>query len=125
MSSVETGNLNKKVSESPQTRGWFIGQFIEGPSSFKDSDVEVKWGTHKKGEKLDKVRASKHSKTLSVLISGKTKISFPDQNKDFILSEQGDFVLWEAGIFHTSEIIEDSVFLVVRWPSLPDNVIVK
>jgi len=125
MSEIEAGNLNKKVLETPQTRGWFIGQFIEGSSSFKDNDVEVKWGIHKKGENLDKVRANKHSKTLSVLISGKTKISFPNQNKDFILSEQGDFVLWEAGVFHISEIIEDSVFLVVRWPSLPGSVVVR
>lgn len=125
MSSIEAGNLNKSVSENPETRGWFIGQFIESPSSFKDNDIEVKWGIHKKGEKLDKVRASKHSKTLSVLISGKTKISFPDQNKDFILSKQGDFVFWEAEVFHTSEIIEDSIFLVIRWPSLANNVIIR
>ena len=125
MPSIKAGNLNKTVSENPKTRGWFLGHFIEEPYCFKDDSIEVKWGIHKKGEKLDIVRATKYSKTLSILISGKTKISFPDENKDFILSEQGDFVFWEKEIFHTSDIIEDSVFLVIRWPSLPNNIITK
>lgn len=99
MSLIENGNLNKLVSLNPETRGWFVGNFINSLSSFNNNNVEIKWGIHKKGEKLDKVRANKNSKTLSILISGKTKISFPDENKEFILSSQGDFVFWEKGVF--------------------------
>lgn len=125
MNSIEIGNLNKLTASDPETRGWFIGQFIKEPLCFKDEDVEIKWGIHKKGELLDQIRASKKSKSLSILISGKTRISFPEQNKDLILSEQGDFVFWEAGVFHNSEILEDSIFLTIRWPSLPNNTITK
>ena len=109
-----SGNLNNIVSKNPKTNGWFIGHFIEKPSFFNDKDIEIKWGIHKKGEKLEKIRASNNSKSLSILISGKTKISFPDLKKEIILSKQGDFVYWDKKIFHNSEIIEDSIFLTIR-----------
>jgi len=122
---IETGNLNKKVSKSPRSRGWFIGRFIKDLSLFKDSDLEVKWANHKKGENLNKIRATKKSKTLAILINGKIKMSFPDQKKDFILSKQGDFTFWGEKIFHCTEVLEDSTVLVIRWPSLTNNIIIR
>jgi len=125
MSLIKSGNLNNEVLKNPQTRGWFVGHFIGDSFGIKSDELEIKWGAHKKGETFDKIRANKNGKSLSILISGKAKISFPDEKKEVILSNQGDFVFWEAGIFHTSKIIEDSVFLTIRWPSIPNDVIIK
>ncbi len=119
-----TGNLNKNFLKNNKRRGWFIGHFINKPF-FKDEDIEIKWAIHKKGEKFNSIRSAKKSKSLSILISGKTKISFPELKKEIILSKQGDFVYWNKKVFHTSEIIEESVFLTIRWPSLPNNIIIK
>ncbi len=55
--------------------------------------------------------------TIHILISGHFRVQLPDE--DVTLTEQGDYVMWGSGVDHNYEALEDSVVLVVRWPSVP------
>jgi len=35
--------------------------------------------------------------------------------KDYLMSEEGDFIFWTPDINHAIEAIEDSVTLTLRW----------
>jgi hypothetical protein len=122
---IKKGNLNSEFKKNIKTRGWFIGSFLDKSSLLSNNDLEIKWGVHKKGELYDKIRAVKHSKSLSILIRGKIGIDFPDLNKKIILKKEGDYLYWSEKTFHTSKILEDSLVLTIRWPSLKDNLIEK
>jgi hypothetical protein len=120
MKSIVSGNLNKKNKKSPEKRGWFIGHFING-GPFQTKDLEVNWGVHKKGDQKTLLAANSKAKTLCVLIKGKMNISFPGKNKEINLVKQGDFVYWGNGVAHTWKSLTNSVCVVVRWPSIPED----
>lgn len=119
MDKIINGNLNANVES--KTRGWFIGHFMEKDSFFKNEDFEVRWGVHPKGDKKSQIAANKTAKTLSILIKGKFALKFPKDNKEIILAKQGDFAFWDAKVFHTSEALEDSIILTIRWPSVSND----
>jgi hypothetical protein len=54
---------------------------------------------------------------LLVLITGRFVMRFPD--RDVVLAEQGDYVVWGEGVDHSWFAEEESVVMTVRWPSLP------
>ncbi len=117
MGKIINGNLNDKSN----SRGWFIGHFLEDNSIFKNKEFEVKWGKHPKGEKKFQVAANKIAKTIGILIEGKIELNFPKNKKKILLSKQGDFIFFDEKIFHTFEALEDSIIIVIRWPSIPND----
>jgi len=119
MEKIQTGNLNKQ-SDSDK-RGWFIGHFIESDNLFKNNEFEVNWGVHSKNEKKSQATANKIAKTLSILIKGKLVLKFQEDNKEIVLAKVGDYVFWDANVFHTWEALEDSTTLTIRWPSIPHD----
>jgi hypothetical protein len=121
MEKITKGNLNEQ--EDSEKRGWFIGNFITKNKNFKSNDFEVRWGNHFKGEKKQGIVANKSAKTLSILISGKFLLKFPKNNKEIVLSKVGDYSFWDSGIYHSSEALEDSIVLTIRWPSVSDDTI--
>lgn len=123
MRSIASGNLTNQTNAFPEKRGWFLGHFMDNSSLLHSQDIEMKWGVHQKGESFHTVRANKTAKTIAILISGNVSLSFPDENKTILLDQAGDFTMWNAGVFHVVEILEDSTLLTVRWPSVPDDVI--
>jgi hypothetical protein len=125
MKCSELGNLNKKISKKPSRNGWFAGHFMDSSSLLKNNEVELKWGVHKKGEKYLSLKKTKKAKSLAIMIKGKIRISFPDLKKKIILSKMGDYAIWDKEIFHTSEFLEDTTMLTVRWPSLANDNIEK
>jgi hypothetical protein len=110
------GNLDEEIAENPTRQGWFIGNFIDKSSVFNSNEFEVKWGHHKKGS-VKKIPGETSSKSVSILISGKFIIRFPDNGKEVLLSSTGDYVFWDASISHTSEALEESILITIRWPS--------
>ena len=56
-----------------------------------------------------------------MVLSGKLKTIFPKENKTILLEESGDFVVFQPGVIHTWECLEDALVLSFRWPSLPDD----
>jgi len=116
---IKSGNLNNQVNS--EHKGWFIGHFMEKDSIFHSDDFEIRWAVHSKGEKKSIVKANKIAKTISILIKGKIILRFPKDNNEIVLSKEGDYVYWDKNIYHTSEIIEDSTVLTIRWPSIPND----
>ncbi len=111
---IVVGNAGR---DGRDRRGWFLGHMIADEDDPRHSrDVEVKWGEHPAGEPRRSWVANRHATTMSVLIRGRFLVRFED--RDVLLSEEGDYVLWAAGVAHTWEAVEDSVVLTVRWPSL-------
>lgn len=125
MASVLTGNLYDELQNAPERKGWFIGRFREDDSQFKTSDVEVKWSTHKKGWSKGFIAATKSSKSVSVLISGRFMLKFPDEKREVTLSEPGDYCFFSEKVYHSSAAIEGSVVLTIRWPSVADDVVTR
>lgn len=101
-------------------RGWFIGHFLETTDDLRTTPlIEVKWSVYHAGEKKLLWGVSRTATTLSVLIKGKIIIRFP--MTECILSREGDYVIWPAGIPHRWMITEEALVLTIRWPSAPKD----
>ena len=100
--------------------GWFIGHFITPTNDPRSaSTLEVKWGVHKAGEGRQEWAMNAEATTLSILISGKFRLQFPDT--EILLSREGDYALWCPGVAHCWLAEEHSTILTVRWPSVPGD----
>ena len=118
MEKIVSGNLDEEVSSHPETMGWFLGHFMTKYPDFMSDEVELKWARHEKGDKKDRPQAKTTTKTITILISGKFLIRFPKKNHDVILARLGDFIYYDASQDkHTREALEDSLLLVIRFPS--------
>ncbi|MFI6322607.1 signal peptidase I [Nonomuraea sp. NPDC050556] len=108
------GNANV---DAPGDAGWLLGHFKPVDDVRHSEDVEIKWGVHKRGdERAQWVRGERRT-ALLLLVSGRFRVELPD--RDVILSEQGDYVVWGQGVDHSWYAEEDSVVMTVRWPSIP------
>ena len=117
MQLIQSGNTAK---DSTETRGWFVGHFIERSLGLRHSDdVELKWGTHSAGEARTEWVTGESRITIALLISGKFEVEFRDQT--VTLSKPGDYAMWDRGVDHKWRVVEDAVILTIRWPSLPDD----
>jgi hypothetical protein len=99
-------------------RGWFIGRFLEIPHDLRSSHaVEVKWSTHLAGTQKQFWGVSEEATTLCVLIKGQVSIQFP--GRECLLSQEGDYAIWSAGVPHRWVVVQESLILTVKWPSVP------
>ncbi len=113
--SIEQGNLNNIEELNPERGGWFVGKFIPESSLLHSEKCEVKWAHYNKGLKKDSgLNLDANSRTVVVLLSGVWKLLFTKENKEVVLSQPGDFIVFD-GIEHTSEALEDCHVMVVRW----------
>ena len=103
--------------------GWAAGHMAKG--ALLNNEVGVKWAFQPKGDAGIQWRTCKTATTLSVLISGKFKMVFRENEnapeKTIIFSEPGSYAIFGPGIQHWSEALEDSWFLTIRWPSLEQD----
>jgi hypothetical protein len=109
---IYTGN----AAANTAARGWMLGHFMPEGDARHSDDVEIKWGIHPEGETRQEWSTDNARSTLSVLVSGRFLIDFPD--RAVVLAEQGDYVLYR-GVGHTWHAEQASVVIVIRWPSLP------
>jgi quercetin dioxygenase-like cupin family protein len=79
----------------------------------------VKWGVHKAGDGRSEWAVNAEATTLSILIQGRFRLQFPEH--EFLLSREGDYVLWLPGVSHSWSAEVDSTVLTVRWPSKPED----
>jgi len=119
---ITTGSITKDKIFKNQ-RSWILGHFADPP--FNTEHFEIKLAEHKKGEKKEKIAKNNKASTLTFLISGRFLITFYNKEKKIIreelLKERGDYVFYQPGVFHDWEAKENSVMLVVRWPSIKDD----
>lgn len=119
MANIEQGNMNDLVSANPEQRGWVLGHFIPGDTYRHSDEVEVKWAQHEKGYSKMGKREIVSTKTLTIVLSGRYKIHFPEINKELELIEQGDYIIYDAGeVLHSFDCIDTGLTITVRWPSL-------
>ena len=109
---------NALVEGAPH-HGWFIGHFLEIPHDLRSSHaVEIKWSTHLAGTQKQSCGVSEEATTLCVLIKGQVSLQFP--GRECILSQEGDYAIWPAGVPHRWVVVQESLVLTVRWPSVPE-----
>ncbi len=117
MTKVVYGNA---VIEGADRWGWFMGHFItpdDDPRS--TADLEVKWAVHKAGDSRTQWAVNTEAATLSILVNGGFRLQFED--REIVLSREGDYVLWSAGVPHCWVAESDCTILTVRWPSKPGD----
>jgi quercetin dioxygenase-like cupin family protein len=83
----------------------------------RNTDLEVKWFTHAKGETRPEWSPASSVRTLNILVRGRFALLFPDH--EVLLEKEGDFVLFGPDIAHSFRSEEESLVLTVRWPSIP------
>ena len=101
--------------------GWFVGQFIPPELGLRhQTDVELKWGVHKDGEKRSHPWANGNATTISVLIKGALQVTFQlnEVSQVAALRQPGDYVVFGPEIVHSWQAIGDTVVLSVRFPSV-------
>lgn len=102
------------VAEQQFGRGWVIGPFVPDESDIRASkELEVKWSSHKAGDKRQEWTESEGRTTASFNISGRFSLHL--STGQFVLARPGDYLVWGPGVNHWWEAIEDSVILTVRW----------
>ena len=97
--------------------GWLLGHFHPPGDPRHSDEVEIKWGVHPKGERRAEWVRGEERTAVAVLISGRFRLRFPD--REALLAEPGDYVVWGKGVDHSWVAEEESVVLIVRWPSVP------
>ena len=113
---VRCGNA---LADGAHHHGWFIGPFLEIPHDLRSSDaVEVKWSTHFAGTQKQFWGVNEEATTLCVLIKGQVSLQFP--GRECLLSQEGDYAIWSAGVPHRWVVVQASLVLTVRWPSAPE-----
>lgn len=110
---VVAGNA---LVEGELRRGWFMGYFIPDATDPRSSSaLEVKWATHAVGETRSGWAKNLQATTLSILIRGRFRVQFRD--RDVVLAQEGDYVLWRPNVPHCWSAEEESTILTIRWPS--------
>jgi hypothetical protein len=109
------------AADAPANRGWLLGHFMPGGDVRHSTDVEIKWGVHRKGDRRASWVTGEVRTALIVLVSGKFRLEFPE--RAVVLAEQGDYVVFR-GVGHSWYAEEESVIVGVRWPSVPGYAIV-
>jgi hypothetical protein len=66
-------------------------------------------------QKISVMSLNEQATTLCLLVKGNVRIRFPSE--ECILSHEGDYVIWPAGVPHRWVVTEDSLILTMRWPS--------
>lgn len=123
---MSTANFHdgNAFNEGQDTRQWFVGGFMPPdrfesalPSLLHDQRVEVKLYRQKAGERRECDYADDERKTLSVLISGRVEFLLIDGGAkvNHKLTREGDFVIFNPGVYHAWRVHEDSFMFTVRW----------
>lgn len=113
MKKVFTSNIQTVPTDHPNS---FIGDFMKQPELFSDS-VKIKYSKHLKGKKREEEKCDNEYVTVTILVSGRFSVHFPETNETVVLEKEGDFLVYQKEVLHTWEALEDSVTMCVRYKS--------
>jgi hypothetical protein len=102
--------------DAAANRGWLLGHFMAAGDARHSDAVEIKWAVHPRGERRAQWVTDEQRSTVVLLVSGRFRVELPD--REVLLARPGDYVVFHR-VGHSWEAEEDSVSLVVRWPSVP------
>ena len=93
---------------------WIIGDFMKEQPELISNCVEVKWSKHKKGERKPEAQVDKKRFTVTILVYGRFKQIFPNDDTEIIQENEGDLVYFAPEIKHKWEALEDSLMVTIR-----------
>lgn len=96
-------------------RGWVVGHFIEPDDIRHSTDVEIKWGIHRAGERRAAWQQTEHRTAVTILLSGRFRVDF--DGGGCTLEHPGDYAMWGPGVGHSWRAEEHSTVITIRWPS--------
>lgn len=101
----------------PDSRGWFVGAFIDPAAGIRHAPVEVKWSDHPAGqERPGGIAPGADATTVTALVSGRFEVTFPGEHPDrVLLARPGDYAVFGPGVPHTWRALTDSTMFTVRW----------
>lgn len=106
------------VKNYSRTKGWICGQFFPEGSILKNNELEVKYNELKPG---DFYPEHLHPKGKEVVVIIKGKVKWLLDGKEFILQER-DFIFLENNVKEAVvEVLEPTITVSVRTPSIPNN----
>ncbi len=112
---IETGNLDVLRENDPERKGWVAGDFIDHQSLRYSNNCSIKWAYHPKGlRKTSGSGLNANTRTMVILISGVWLTRLLEDGREIILSNPGDYLIYENAK-HENEAIEDSRVMVIRW----------
>jgi hypothetical protein len=114
---TENVYVGRAAVDAAGDRGWLLGHFKPDGDVRHSGDVEIKWGVHPKGDRRAEWVTGEKRTALLMLISGRFRVELP--GRSVLLADQGDYVVWGAGVDHSWYAEEEAVVLTVRWPSVP------
>lgn len=95
-------------------KDWCVGAFIAN-KDFNTDKCEFKFQRGKKGLLREpKEVLHKETTTLAIIIYGCIRLNFGD-DKDYILQDEGDYIIWSPDIPHAFEFMDDSLVITLRW----------
>lgn len=126
---ISTGNA---ITDGKEFRYWFVGTIekwcrennmpfdAERYGIRSTDEIEIKWGIYKKGEARSEWASSSDMTGMSILIRGDSIFTFRERSgqgecREVRVTEEGDYIIWREDIEHTWKMLEDSVFLTLRW----------
>jgi hypothetical protein len=122
MPTHEPYQVGNAARDAVDGTGWFLGQFVPAALGLRhQTDVELKWGVHAKGQKRPGgIQANGVATTVSVLLRGAMHITFAvdGATRDVVLRQEGDYVIFGPDLVHGWEALSDSVVMSVRFPSV-------
>lgn len=83
--------------------------------------IEIKWGTHSKGQQRPGGWAARSNKiTLSLLLRGALRLWFRSSSqsaseREHRLIREGDYVIWSENVEHFWIAEQESIVLTMRW----------
>lgn len=121
------------IADGQDFRFWFVGRIEEwcreqgilfDAERFRlrnRDDIEMKWGVYAKGDERAEWASSSRMTGISILLRGDCIFRFRDARqtgdcREVRLCSEGDYVIWEETVQHSWQMLEDSVFLTLRWP---------
>ncbi len=112
--------IGNAADDGAGRRGWLLGHFLPGADDPRATgDLEVKWAVYQGGEARTTWGVNERAHTLAILVRGHFRLRFPE--RDVVLANEGDYVLWEPGVPHRWRAEGPAVVITVRWPSLADD----
>lgn len=89
-------------------------------------DIEIKWGIYRKGDIRSEWASSSEMTGMSILIRGDCIFTFREQTdhdniQDLRVKKEGDYIIWRERVEHTWKMLDDSVFLTLRWKASKDS----
>ena len=98
-----------------QNRGWVIGDYVDDPA-FKSDDVQVKYQHQQAGDFREaKDIPDPDTHTLAILVHGKCRAKFVEQDQEIHLNTPGDYIRWSPDTPHEFEYLEDTLIITIRW----------